>query len=127
MRLLLDTQLLVWMLRDSPRATKVRPLIEADGVVPVFSLVSLWEVVIKNSLGRVDFDIPPDRMRARLIAGGTQELPILADHILAVAHLPPIHRDPFDRLLVAQAAVEEITLLTADKTIGRYPAPICVV
>ena len=124
MRLLLDTQQLIWLVEDFPQARPLRPLLGAEGAVPVFSLASIWEVAIKYGLGRADFRLAPEYLRARLADGGAEELPILADHVLAVARLPLIHRDPFDRLLIAQAMTEGITLLTADRTIGRYPGPI---
>lgn len=90
----------------------------------VFSAASIWEVVIKNSLGRSDFRIEPQKLRSGLIEYGYDELEINSEHALAVGHLPSIHRDPFDRILLAQALVEGITLYTMDPLLARYPAPV---
>lgn len=93
----------------------------------LFSVASLWEIVIKRSLGRDDFRVEPRLLRRGLLDNGYAELAIGGEHALAVDNLPPIHRDPFDRLLVAQAQIESVTLLTADPLLGRYPGPIrCV-
>ena len=85
-----------------------------------FSLVSIWETSIKSALGRRDFTIEARELRLGLLEFGFQELPISAEHLIAVSKLPLIHRDPFDRLLVAQAEVEGLTLMTADKTLAKY-------
>jgi len=90
----------------------------------VVSAASLWEVTIKRSLGRADFIVEPRQLRRGLLENGYTELAITGAHAIAVDGLPPIHGDPFDRLLVAQAQVEAITLLTADKTVARYPGPV---
>jgi PIN domain nuclease of toxin-antitoxin system len=90
----------------------------------VFSVASLWELVIKQALGRPDFNLEPSLLRQALLSGGWQELPIEASHALAVSQLPPLHRDPFDRLLLAQAQVEGLLLLTADSQLSLYPGPI---
>lgn len=90
----------------------------------VFSAASIWEVVIKNSLGRSDFRIEPQKLRSGLIEYGYDELAINSEHALAVGSLPSIHRDPFDRILLAQALVEGITLYTMDPMLARYPAPV---
>lgn len=89
-----------------------------------FSSASLWEVVIKNSLQRQDFRVDPHLLRRGLIDNGYLELSISAQHTLGVAHLPSIHKDPFDRILVAQAEVEGFLLLTADSLVAQYPGPI---
>ena len=93
----------------------------------MFSVVSLWEIAIKFALGRPDFQVDPRVLRRGLLDNGYRELPITADHALATAGLPPIHKDPFDRLLVAQATVDGIVLLTADQIVARYPGPIRLV
>jgi len=90
----------------------------------MFSAASVWEVVIKRGLGRDDFQIDPNRLRRGLLANGYEELSISSEHTLAVTSLPPVHRDPFDRILVAQARVESITLLTSDITLASYGAPV---
>jgi PIN domain nuclease of toxin-antitoxin system len=85
-----------------------------------FSVVSIWEMAIKTSLGRIDFQVNPLALRMGLLEQGFLELPIQVNHVLAVQHLPWVHRDPFDRLLVAQAAQERLSLLTADRTLLGY-------
>jgi PIN domain nuclease of toxin-antitoxin system len=89
-----------------------------------FSVASLWEIAIKRGLDRPDFQVDARILRRGLIDNGYRELAIMSAHAVAIDMLPPIHRDPFDRLLIAQAAVEGITLLTNDATIARYPGPI---
>ena len=91
---------------------------------PVYSVVSLWEVAIKRRLDRPDFRVQPTTLRKGLLAAGYRELPVRGDHALALDLLPPIHRDPFDRMLLAQAHVEGLTLVTADGLLARYPGPI---
>ena len=93
----------------------------------LFSVLSLWEIAIKSALGREDFATDAKRLRGVLLADGFLELPIAAEHCFAVAELPPLHRDPFDRLLIAQAIVEGVTLLTADAKVAAYPGPILAV
>jgi PIN domain nuclease of toxin-antitoxin system len=90
----------------------------------LFSAASLWEVTIKASLGRDDFTVDARVLRRGLLDNGYAELPVTGEHAVAVAGLPPLHRDPFDRLLVAQASVEGITLLTADPVVAKYPGPV---
>jgi PIN domain nuclease of toxin-antitoxin system len=124
-KLLLDTHLLLWAATTpeclSPQA---RLLIESAENELLFSAASLWEVAIKASLGREDFQVDARVLRRGLLDNGYAELPIGSDHAVAVATLPPIHKDPFDRLLVAQAMVESITLLTADALVAQYPGPV---
>lgn len=90
----------------------------------IFSVASLWEVVIKNGQRRSDFCVDPAELRQSLLDNDFAELPVLAEHALALDALPPLHKDPFDRLLLAQAIVEGLILLTADKTLARYPGPV---
>jgi PIN domain nuclease of toxin-antitoxin system len=89
-----------------------------------FSVASIWEAAVKHAKGLPSFRADPVLLRNSLLRSGYEELVITGPHAAAVAHLPPIHKDPFDRLLIAQAMVEGITLLTADSTIARYPGPI---
>jgi PIN domain nuclease of toxin-antitoxin system len=84
----------------------------------------LWEVVIKRGLGREDFKVDPRLLRRGLLDNGYSELPIGSEHVVAIDTLPPLHKDPFDRVLIAQALVEGITLLTRDPVVARYPAPV---
>lgn len=132
MKLLLDTHLLLWALRTPPPSAKGRwsraaALIMSPQNTPVFSAVSVWEVALKSQRRRSDFDIDADVFRVDLLASGYVELPITGPHAAGVARLPPVHGDPFDRLLVAQAAAEGMTLLTADGQIARYPGPILAI
>lgn len=90
----------------------------------MFSAASLWEVAIKSDLGRTDFRADARLLRRGLLDNGYDELAITSKHAVAIANLPPIHKDPFDRLLVAQSAVEGILLLTADPIVAQYPCPI---
>lgn len=118
---LVDTHLLLWwsvMPEQLPAAARIR-LERCDDPL-LFSVVSLWEVAIKASLGRGYFQVNPLALRMGLLQEGFRELPIQVEHVLAVQHLPWIHRDPFDRLLVAQAAHERLSLLTADRTLLGY-------
>lgn len=126
MRYLLDTQLLLWAALDlellSPKFLQL-----ANGHPPAslfFSAASLWETTIKFSRGKPDFTVDPVPLRAGLLTAGYVELAITSEHAMYVAKLPHIHEDPFDRLLIAQATVEDLTLLTSDKTIALYPGPI---
>jgi PIN domain nuclease of toxin-antitoxin system len=124
-RLLLDTHILLraaFSWRRLPEDGRV--MLEQEDNVPVFSVASLWEVAIKRSLGREDFRVDPRLLRRGLIDNGYEELPILGQHAVAVDGLPLIHKDPFDRLLIAQSLIEGITLLTMDPLVARYPAPV---
>ncbi len=125
MRLLLDTHLLLWSAGQPDRlSAEARSLLQDPGNDLVFSVASLWEITIKRGLGRADFRVEPRVLRRGLRDHGYVELAIAADHALAVDLLPPLHKDPFDRLLLAQAVMEGITLLTADPLVARYPAPV---
>lgn len=124
MRLLLDTHVLLWAAAGEglSRQTEAR-LADPDQEL-VFSAASIWEVAIKSALGRADFDLDAAVFRRELLECGYVELPIDGAHAAAVGRLPDLHRDPFDRILVAQALVEGITLLTLDEAVLRYPGPI---
>lgn len=125
MDLLLDTHLLLWAASEPRRLSEEAvSLISDTGNRLYFSAASLWEVVIKNAMDRADFAVDPHVLRRGLVENGYLELPVSARHTLAVAHLPPIHRDPFDRILVAQAESEGLRLLTSDDIVARYPGPI---
>ena len=125
MKLLLDTHLLLWAAGDPGRlSSKTQDLINKSATELMFSTASIWEVVIKNALGRSDFCVEPQQLRNGLIQNGYHELAIRSEHALAVGLLPPIHKDPFDRILIAQAQVENVTLLTTDDQVARYPGPI---
>ena len=125
MKLLLDTHLLLWAAGAPDRLPGVaRELIEDPENALIFSVASLWEIAIKRGLGRDDFKVDPRLLRRGLLDNGYDELPITSEHVVSVESLPPLHRDPFDRLLIAQATAAGITLLTADARIASYPGPI---
>ena len=125
MKVLLDTHVLLWAAGLPSRLSdRARSLVENPETEVVFSAASLWEVAVKNALGREDFKVDPRLLRRGLLEHGYTELPVTGAHAVAVDLLPPIHKDPFDRILVAQAQVEGITLLTADDVVARYPGPI---
>ncbi len=125
MKLLLDTHLLLWAAGLPERLpAEARDMIGDSLAELHFSPISLWEIVIKRGLGRADFQVDPHVLRRGLLDNGYLELPVTSAHAVAVAGLPPLHKDPFDRLLVAQATVEGITLLTSDAMVARYPGPV---
>ncbi len=125
MKLLLDTQLLLWAAGQPERLSKAaqKELTDPRNEL-VFSAASIWEVAIKNSLGRDDFRVEPRVLRRGLIDNGYIELAITSEHAVNVDSLPPVHKDPFDRMLLAQALVEGITLLTTDSQVSRYRGPV---
>ena len=121
MNLLLDTHLLLWAASEPQRLpAKARALLLDPANQPVFSSASLWEITIKNRLERSDFNVDPRRLWRMLLVNGYRELPVTSEHTVAVNDLAPLHKDPFDRILVAQARVEGLLLLTADKMVAKY-------
>jgi PIN domain nuclease of toxin-antitoxin system len=125
MKLLLDTHLLLWAAAEPARlSAKARALIQDEANELWFSAVSVWEVSIKRALGRPDFKIDTRQWRQALLDNGYLELAVRGVHATALDGLPPLHQDPFDRMLVVQAAVENLTLLTADKLVAQYPGSI---
>ena len=128
MILLLDTQLVLWAAGQPRRLSAVaRKLIGDPDNALVFSVASLWEITIKRAIGRDDFVVEPRVLRRSLLENGYRELAITGEHALGVESLPALHRDLFDRLLVAQATAEGITLLTHDRQVAAYPGPIRLV
>jgi PIN domain nuclease of toxin-antitoxin system len=128
MRLLLDTPVLLWTIAESRRlSAAARALIGEPDNELTFSSVSLWEVAIKAGRGRDDFRIDVSSLRRSLFDNDYVELPITGAHAVALGGLPPIHRDPFDRMLVAQAIVEGLTLVTSDPAVAKYRGPIRLV
>jgi PIN domain nuclease of toxin-antitoxin system len=124
-KLLLDTHLLLWVANDPRRLSKpARSLIEDPQNELLFSAASLWEIVMKRSLGREDFQVDARLLRRALLDNAYAELPITSEHAVNVDQLPPTHKDPFDRILVSQAMVEGITLVTNDRKLIGYPGPI---
>ena len=128
MKLLLDTHLLLWAAGSPDRLPDAaRGLLEDPQNEPIFSSASMWEVAIKHGLGRGDFRIDARLLRRGLLDNGYGELVVTSEHAVALDSLPSIHKDPFDRILIAQSMVEGITLLTADPLVAQYPAPIRMV
>ena len=128
MKLLLDTHIVIWAAFTPDRLSQsAQSLIMDEENELLFSPVNLWEVAIKRALGRRDFQFDSRVLRRNLLLNGYQELPITSDHAVAIDQLPDIHKDPFDRLLIAQSMVEGILLLTSDPTVAKYPAPVKLV
>lgn len=125
MKVLLDTQLLLWAAGQPERLpVAARRIIDDDRNQLMFSAASLWEVAIKSGLGREDFRADARLLRRGLLDNGYGELAIGGDHAVAITNLPAIHRDTFDRMLIAQSAVEGILLLTADPIVAQYAGPV---
>jgi PIN domain nuclease of toxin-antitoxin system len=119
-RILLDTHILLWTTSRSDRLSrKTRQLLGDPDNILVFSTASLWEIVIKRAQ-RDDFTADPRELRRACLDNGYEELAITSIHAFAVEDLPPLHKDPFDRILIAQSRVEGIPLLTADAQLLRY-------
>lgn len=128
MKFLLDTHLLLWAANEPERlSAKAHGLMSDLDNELFFSAASLWEITIKNGLGRPDFAVDARLLRRGLLDNQYGELAITSAHAVFVDSLPALHKDPFDRILVAQATVEGITLLTADKWVSQYPGPIQLV
>jgi len=125
MKLLLDTHLLLWAAGEPKKLSPAtRRLIGDKRHTLCFSAASLWEIAIKHSLGRIDFRADPGVLRRGLLENGYVEVPVDGDHAVAVTVLPLLHKDPFDRILLAQALVGGMLLLTADEKIAQYPGPV---
>ena len=124
MKLLLDTHLLLWAAGPSPRlSAAARRLIEDRDNELLVSTASLWEVAIKSALRRPEFSVDVSMLRRNLLNNGYMELPVAGEHAVAVANLPPMHRDPFDRMLIAQALQHGLTIVTVDPEVAAYPVP----
>lgn len=120
--ILLDTHVLLWAAADSPRLSDAaRDLLADLDVQPLFSAASIWEVTIKSGLGRSDFVVDPAALRRGLLANDYLEIPITGTHAVAVGSLPPMHTDPFDRLLLAQARTEGVEFATVDSRLIGLP------
>ena len=127
-RFLVDTQLLIWSATGSLKLPARVVRLFRDGRHEFhFSAASLWEVAIKSSLGRADFQVDASRLQGVLLENGFHELPVTGSHAVAVAGLPAIHGDPFDRMLAAQAVSEPMVFITADERLASYPGTIEVV
>jgi PIN domain nuclease of toxin-antitoxin system len=126
MRLLLDTHAFLWWVTDDRRLTAAARGLIGDGANEVFfSVASAWEIVVKSSLGRISLEGNWDAVIAEQVeANAFQVLPIHLRHALTVSGLPDLHRDPFDRMLVAQAVSEELIMLSSDRQLAEYPVQI---
>lgn len=118
MRLLLDTHIIIWAMEADPRVKHIAGRLTNTDNEVYFSVASLWEMAIKVGTGKLEVDLV--EFRAEALATGFIELPVLGRHIEALVGMPQHHRDPFDRLLVAQAAAEPMRLITADATVAMY-------
>jgi PIN domain nuclease of toxin-antitoxin system len=128
MKLLLDTHLLLWAITGDDRlSAQAKELIDDDQNELHFSVVNIWETAIKHNLGRQGFLFHPRNVRRQLLEQGFREIEISSEHAIAAGELPRLHRDPFDRLLIAQATVEDAVLLTSDAAMTRYSGSICLV
>jgi len=128
MRILLDTHLVLWAVGESKRLpASVRQELEDPGNALFCSTASLWEIAIKTMLRRPEFEVNLSDFRAALSTLAIDELPITGDHVEALLDLPDLHRDPFDRLLVAQSRSEPLSLWTNDRLVARYSDAIRLV
>jgi len=125
MKLLLDTRILLWAAGQPERlSAAARRQLNSPKNQLLFSAASLWEIAIKSSLGRDDFRVEPRLLRRGLLDNGYTELPVTSEHAVNIDNLPDLHKDPFDRILIAQALAEGVTLLTADAQLARYRGPV---
>lgn len=128
MRLLLDTQIMLWALTGSTRLGKAARELIADPANDIYvGTASIWEIAIKHALGRGDMPVSGARAAALCVAAGYRELPLTWRHSVAVEGLPPLHADPFDRILIAQAIAEPMRLLSRDATVAAYGAMVMAV
>ena len=123
MKLLLDTHMLLWAAAGTLSKDAEKMVVDGDNTL-FFSPASIWEIGIKKSLAKSDFQVEAEVLRCGLLDNQYQELPITSLHALAANALPPIHKDPFDRMLLAQAKVEGMAFLTSDSILRDYPAPV---
>jgi PIN domain nuclease of toxin-antitoxin system len=128
MRFLLDTHVLLWVANSPERLSRaVCDLLQDSDNEIYFSILSLWEIAIKKSLGRENFQVDARVLHRALCNEGYKELGITSEHVVSIDSLPLLHKDPFDRLLISQATVEGITLLTNDSVLANYPGPLQLV
>jgi PIN domain nuclease of toxin-antitoxin system len=126
--LLLDTHILLWAAAEPERLPEAARLAINESANEVrFSVVTIWEVGIKTARGRSDFAVNAARLRLKMLESGFLEVPVTGAHAVAAARLPPVHKDPFDRMLIAQAAAEGAAFLTVDAPLARYGPPVRVV
>jgi PIN domain nuclease of toxin-antitoxin system len=121
MKLLLDTHIVLWAAGQPDKlSTSARELLLDKRNALFFSSASIWEIVIKRTLGRADFKVDPHRLRKMLVINDYTEIPVTSEHALRVDTLPPLHKDPFDRILIAQARSEGLVLITVDSSVISY-------
>jgi len=125
MKLLIDTQLLIWAANDTLPEKAIPYFMDNENIL-YFSSASIWEATIKRDLNRSDFDVDPALLYGGLLNNGYEELGVTSFHALLVAHLPSIHNDLFDRILLAQAKAEGMMFLSADYEVSQYPNVINV-
>ena len=126
MKLLLDTHLLIWTAADMLPGAAAEYIFDKSNEL-FFSSLSIWEIVIKRKFERNDFKIDPYLLHSKLLDNGYNEMRINSGHALLIVTLPLLHKDPFDRMLLAQSIAEGIPLLTADRILAQYPAPVIYV
>ena len=126
MKILLDTHILLWAAAGELPSTAARYIEDSTNTL-LFSPASLWEIVIKRGLGRADFVVDPASLFSGLLSAGYQELPITGRHTLLISTLPTLHKDPFDRILLAQAISEGVPLLTSDSLVSQYSGSVIYV
>jgi len=125
LRLLLDTDLLLWSAREPDRlSTRALQILGDEANELCFSAISIWEIAIKQALAKPGFDIEASFVRQGLLEHGFREVVLTSLHGVAAQTLPLIHNDPFDRILIAQATTEGLTLVTSDKRVAQHPGPI---
>ncbi len=128
MKLLLDTHILLWAAGEPEKLSEsARARLTAAENTLFFSAASIWEIVIKLGLGRDDFKVDPHRLRKMLVVHGYTEISVSSEHALRVHGLPMLHKDPFDRLLLAQARSEGMLLITADTAVAQYGKAVMMV
>ncbi len=118
MRILLDTHVFLWWLDNHPKLSSAATATITAAAAVFVSSASIWEVALKVQRGKLNVDL--DRMVAQIASNGFQELPVTAKHAAIVGHLPLLHNDPFDRILIAQARCEPLRLLSADRLLAGY-------
>lgn len=125
MRILLDTHIILWAVTDSPKLPAAAREMIQDGHNQIyFSAASIWEVAIKHALAPEQLPVSSADLLKYVEQSGYAELPISAEHATAVERLPPVHKDPFDRILVAQACAEPMRLITQDRTLEKYGSSV---
>lgn len=128
MKLLLDTHLLLWVAGEPKRlSSSARNYLDDPENELIFSSASIWEIIIKKALGRNDFRVDPRLLRRGLLDNGYTELAITSEHTLTIDYLPAIHKDPFDRIMIAQSMKEGIMLLTSDPIVAEYAGLVSLV